>query len=440
MSINDKVGKFIQKQGLLSTNAKVLVAVSGGVDSMVLLAVLTQLDFEIGVASVNYRLRKESDAEIELVKNYCIQKELPFYSYTSSKSEQESLKSGNLQDKARKIRYAFFDSIKEDHGYNYLLTGHHQDDSVEGFFLGLLRGAGLAGLTSLISKASTLRPLISCSKDDIINYAKKYDVPFMHDRSNYQNEYDRNYIRNEVIPVIEKRFLGGTSSIVKSISHLADTNKLLNYLCEKEIANYISYDDPYVRINRFSEIRNLPGNTTFLHLAIKDYGFTSSQIEDILETNTIGAMFHTDTHEALFDRDCLVLRKKVSLELETLILDGVGTYEIGKNEMIKVDIGYEKEVSHAENVGHFCREKIKFPLVIRKWKFGDRFYPLGMKGKSKKVQDLLTDLKLSRFEKENVRVVCSDKQIIWVINHRIDERFKITEASKEIVRVQFVYK
>ena len=439
MSINDYIGKFIQKEELLSTKTKVLLAVSGGVDSMVMLHLMSGSDTKIGVATINYKLRDESDQESKLVAKYCNQYDIPFHPYIVSEGEKSNLKSGNLQSKARDIRYNFFDTLMINYGYTHIMTAHHKDDKIEGFFLSLLRGAGLDGLTNLVeSKGQLLRPFLKHNKSELLSFANTHSIPYMNDKSNFENDYDRNFVRNDVLPIIERRFAEYGNSISQSIDHLTDANALLQHLVNEKKNAYLSKDQRYIMLHHFSSIKTIPGAITFLHMIIKKYGFNSTQVRDMLSSEETGALFYTATYVAIIDRDRLIIRERKHELVEEATIDNFGNYTLSDGSILKIEEVKKAALNKSVHIEYFDLNKVSFPLTVRRWKSGDRFCPLGMNGRTKKVQDVLTDAKINRFEKEEVRVVMSADQIIWLVNYRMDERYKLPSVPSKILRIELV--
>lgn len=437
MSLNEHIHKFIQKESLLSRDTKILLAVSGGVDSMVLLNLMNGFRISLGVGHVNYKLRTQSDKEEELVKEYCDEREIEIHPYVLSEVQIEALRKGNLQDKARKIRYNFFGTVMKEFSYTHIMTAHHLDDRIEGLFLGLLRSSGLHGLSGMeASEGNLLRPLLNISKEDILAYAKINGVPFLHDKTNFASFYDRNFIRNETLPKLKSRFPDYQKSIKKSLENLNDTRELLDYFIKSETIKYVRIMRNEIIIDHLERIKSMPGASTFLYLLVKKFNFNRADVSDMIKAYKVGAQFASKSHRAVLDRDRIVIRKKTEREKASFHINKFGIHKFRDNQSISMELVDSFDQEKGESCEYFDGDKISFPIEIRYWQAGDRFCPLGMNGKSKKVKYFLTDLKISRLEKEEVKVAVSEDEIVWVIGYRMDDRFKVTPQTSRILKME----
>jgi len=435
MSLNDYICKFIQKEAILSGNKKVLLAVSGGVDSMVLLHLIMAQKIDFGVAHVNYKLRVQSDDEEKLLNCYCADRNIALHIYVASREQMDDLKSGNLQSKARTIRYSFFEKVMIEHGYTHLMTAHHMDDEIEGFFLNLFRGAGLQGLSGMVESGhQLLRPLLKITKEELLRYAQQNQVSYLQDESNFDSTYDRNFIRNEILPIVKQRFPHYQKTVSKSLENLKSTNELLNYFSQNEKIKYVSCNDKITVLDHFNELKRIPGCETFLLLIVKEFGFNRADVHDMLNAQSTGSLFISDSHEALFDRGRLLIKRRKKSEWTDITILEYGRYIISDNQFLRLEEVYSYNgETHKKNCEYFDLEKLKFPIKIRHWEPGDRFCPLGVHGQSRKVKDYLTDEKISRFEKSEIKVAESRGEIIWVLGCRMDDRFKITDETSRIL-------
>ena len=439
MSVQEHFRKFIQKEVLLSRSNKILLAISGGVDSMVLLDLAYKNKIDIGVAHVNYNLRADSKEEKALIGRFCNPRGLDLHIYEFKKEETEKLKHGNFQERARIARYDYFDSIMRKFSYEYLMTAHHLDDRVEGLFLRLLRSSGLDGLSGMkMVDGNRLRPLLNVHKKHLIEYAEINKVVFHDDSSNFESKYDRNYIRNEVLPLFKTRFPHYKKSVKTSIDNICDTNELLHFLIKKEEKNYVEKKGRETMIHSLAEIKSMPGANTFLYFLLKKFGFNRSDVGDILSAKRIGSMFFSESHKAVLDRDRIVIRILADSKISGVSISTPGRQKLSDDRSLLVQFVNQVEHVRDGNTEYFDGQKIRFPIEIRPWKNGDRFYPLGMKGSSKKIKDFLTNLKLSRFDKRDVYVATTNNEIFWLIGFRMDERYRVTSETPSVLKMEWI--
>ena len=433
MSITNNIYKeFLTffKQHLIKTNSKFLVGVSGGGDSMALLDIGLKAGLNISVAHVNYQLRnEESERESFIVKQYCLENKLNFY-YKEAKINL--LK--NLQNEARKVRYQFFNDLAEENKMDYILTAHHQNDNHETFLFNALKGNGIGSLKGIPEKNGIiLRPLLQFTKNQLLMYVQENKIKYGTDSSNLTSKYERNFIRNEVFQRLKNKFPKFEQGLTNSINFLREDYLLLNQLVDEIIHPLLKEEKDHTMIN----FNNHIPRQAWYHF-FKKFGFNYSQINNWLETNSqTGKFIESSTHRISKDRDNWTLSVKTNHRRNDKIFD------IDKNEAIELPIkltGHLCETLSLEksnkNVEFFNFSKLHFPLKLRKWKSGDRIRPLGMKG-NKKVSDILIDYKISILEKENIYVLKSNNDIIWVIGVLINDKYKVDNNCRLFYK--FVY-
>ncbi len=418
------------KQQQIKTNSKFLVGVSGGSDSMALLDIGLKAGLNISVAHVNYQLRnEESERESFIVKQYCLENKLNFY-YKEAKINL--LK--NLQNEARIVRYQFFNDLAEEKKMDYILTAHHQNDNHETFLFNALKGNGISSLKGIPERNGIiLRPLLQFTKTQILIYIQENKIKYGTDSSNLTSKYERNFIRNEVFQKLSNKFPKFEEGLTNSINFLREDYSLLNQLVDEIIQPLLKEKKDHTLIN-FSNYIPRPAWYHFF----KKFGFNYSQINNWLETSSqTGKFIESSTHRISKDRDNWTLSKKTTYKRSDKI------FYIDKNEAIEVPIKltchlYETlslEKSN-KNVEFFNFSKLHFPLKLRKWKSGDKIRPLGMKG-NKKVSDILIDYKISILEKENIYVLESNNDIVWVIGILINEVYKIDNNCSFFYKIVF---
>ncbi len=441
MSLFKSIAKFKEKEGLWDSTTKILVAVSGGMDSMALLKILYDMKISPGVAHVNYKLRGEdSTADADLVLDFCQQLGIPCYLHEVSQEEQISLGTENLQNTARNIRYRFFNHILKQEGYDIVATAHHKNDLVETFLLHALRGSGLKGLRSIQPKSGNIvRPMLCCTQEEIQQYAHIHKIPFRIDRSNLTDQYNRNYIRRHILPSLQKRWPQAITTMTTSTQRISEEYNLLQHLVQNAKANWVSDDGRTIRVGPISQLRYVPGATSLLYYLTTPYGLTLSAIQNLLNNPPqTGSDYSTHKYHIILDRDFLTIQIKQQVHLDfRYLIEGVGQLNtpIGTIDIDQVS-SYQKE--NQKHIEYVDGSKINFPLTLRTWQSGDTFLPIGMKGRSKKISDLLIDAKINLIDKEHIIVLEDRKQdILWVVGHRLSHNCRITDKTRQILKLQW---
>ena len=414
---------------------KLLLAVSGGIDSMVLVNLMHQLKYNFAVAHCNFQLRNtESNDDESFVISECEKLKVPFFTLKfDTKKFAEDYKL-SIQLAARKLRYDWFYEILEKENYNYILTAHHLDDSLETFLINFTRGTGLEGLTGIpLQNVKIIRPLLSFSRKEIEDFAIENKIKWREDSSNASDKYLRNKLRHDVIPTLKELQPNLLSSFEKTIENLQQAQSLVEDASKLVYKIVVEEQDNFLKIN-LKELLKLPNYTAYLYKWLKDFGFTAwADIADLVKAQS-GKQIFSERHILLKDRDYLILSfKQKNSENETFFIE---KNQNVVNFPLKLDFSRVTAISNVSNTCIFVDEdKIQFPLMLRKWCEGDYFYPLGMKGK-KKLSKYFKDEKLSLIEKSQVWLLCSNYQIIWVIGKRQDERFKVETNTNNIVQIR----
>ncbi|WP_370513793.1 tRNA lysidine(34) synthetase TilS [Flavobacterium sp. LMO8] len=414
---------------------KFYIAVSGGIDSMVLLHLFQHFQFSFGVLHCNFKLRgEESDADMRFIHDYCeennIQLRIGFFETEMIAKELKE----SIQVTARKLRYNWFYEQMVENDVQFVATAHHLDDSLETFLINLSRGTGIDGLTGIPEiNDQIIRPLLPFSREEIEQYAKVNNIQWREDASNATTKYLRNKLRHDVVPILKEINPEFLSSFQKTISHLNDTKGMADdasYIVYKEVATEIE-DTINFDLNKLLQI---PNYKTYLHSFLKQYDFTAwNDIYDLVTAQS-GKQVFSNTHVLLKDRNKLILsERKAASNNEVYFIDSI---ESKVNIPLKLSF---TRFSGGKNVNANCifvdKDKIKFPLTIRKWQDGDYFYPFGMTGK-KKLSKYFKDEKFSLLDKENQWLLCSADQIVWVIGKRADNRFKTQKTTQNIIKIE----
>ena len=417
--------------------SRVLVAISGGMDSVVLANLCHQLKFNFALAHCNFNLRgSESDTDEEFVLQLAEALDMEVFVEnfdTTAYAEEHKL---SIQMAARELRYDWFQELSEQLNFDYIVTAHHADDNLETFLINLTRGTGLDGLTGIPEiNGNIVRPLLPFSRQTLEAYAAENELKWRNDSSNASTKYLRNKLRHDVIPVlkdINKNLLQNFQTTLDNLNDTADiVEESLNAVLKRAI---ISIDNSEIRF-KVAEFKKLNNPKAYLHEFLKDYGFSEwNDVLNLLDAQS-GKQVFSSSYRLLKDRDILILTELTSEDNNQFI-------SISKKDAkmaLPIGVLCIEEVSKIENthsnIIYVDKSKLKFPLSVRKWQEGDYFFPLGMKGK-KKLSKYFKDEKLSLIDKENSWLLCSEDSILWVIGKRADDRFKVTENTKQILKFE----
>ena len=420
---------------------KLLLAISGGVDSMVLYHLLANMHFDLSLAHCNFNLRGiDSDQDEDLIKLEAKKNTTPLHLIHFDTKTQAKKAKTSIQMAARELRYTWFDTLLNENAYDYLLTAHHADDNVETFIINLTRGTGLDGLIGIPAKSANIRrPFLPFSKDDIVTYANEHTIKWREDQSNQDNKYIRNKIRKELAPLLKEinpSFLNSFSSTLKNLQGSKEiVRDKINLVLETVIEDT---EDSSMVAFKISELLKFSGNLAYFYEIFYPYGF--SQMEDLksLLSAQSGKQIHSKSHRLVKHRDVLLLsrlqNKDAALEIN-LINDGDKQIELNNVSIFFNDITQKdfKDLDFNINEANFDKNLLTYPLSVRKWEKGDYFYPIGMKGK-KKLSKFFKDEKYSLFQKENIWLLCSGLNVIWLIGKRMDDRYKITDKTIHILK------
>ena len=414
---------------------KLLLAISGGIDSMVLLDLFHKTNYEIAVLHCNFSLRNsESDGDEDFVKQFCEERKISFFiEKFDTKQFAEDYKI-SIQIAARKLRYAWFYEQLEVLKFDYILTAHHLDDNLETFLINLSRGTGLDGLTGIPEQNDKIiRPLLPFSREEIDNYANDNNIIWRDDSSNESDKYLRNKIRHNIVPILKEINPTFLDSFQKTQNYLKEAQSIVNdgkNIIYKEVVSEKEKGTLYFNLK---QLLQLPNYGAYLYQWLENYGFTSwSDINDLVYAQS-GKRVFSKEYVLLKDRDFLILEaiKNVNTA-ETYFIE-----QESKDVKVPLKISFCKvsDISTSNNKTIFVDEdKLKYPLIIRKWEEGDYFYPLGMQGK-KKISKFFKDEKVSVSNKQKIWLLCSGSQIVWVVGMRQDERFKIEKHTINIVQI-----
>ncbi|NNC33297.1 MAG: tRNA lysidine(34) synthetase TilS [Croceitalea sp.] len=431
-----KFQAHINKNFPFLLKANLLVACSGGLDSVVLAHLCQKLKVNFALAHCNYRLRAtESDEDQVFVKNLAEKYKCSFHEISFDTKAEVKKSGGSTQMVARELRYTWFEQLAKDHQYEYVLTAHHADDNLETFIINLSRGTGIDGLKGIPEvNEHILRPLLPFTRQELLKFAGKEKLNWREDSSNQETKYLRNNIRHHIVPELKKLHSSFDQNFQMTLGHLKESSLLLDAYARILKAKLFKKEGAVIKIKvaQLWELEPLRGH---LHLLFNDYGFTAwDDIENLL-TSISGKAVQSKTRLLLKDRDQLLLTEIIEEKKERFYIAQGQDMLLKplKLQLTKVDA--LDEVS--EQLIYVDNEKLNYPLLVRKWEKGDYFYPFGMKG-SKKLSKYFKDEKLDMIAKKEQWLLCSDNQIVWVIGRRADNRFRVTTATKKIVRIKLL--
>lgn len=419
---------------------KILIAVSGGIDSMVCASVFKKYNYPITIAHCNFNLRqKDSLKDAEFVGKWAKKKKIPCLE-KSFKVKKEKGKS--VQMTARDLRYEWFQEIAFTNGFTYIITAHHLDDSIETVLMNIIRGTGINGLTGIPARnGNVVRPMIGVSKKEIENYARKIKLKWRVDKSNLTTKYNRNKIRLELIPMLQSLNPSFIDVFYQNMLNWQTTSRVYKLALNRMKTEMVNFDEA---IGGFKisvlEIIARGINAEILYELIAEFGFNSGQAEQInLAIHTQpGKKFYSKDHALIIDRLFIIIKPIVLIkdEVDTFQIDSTLPFDNHALEVRLIPIKDLATLHTGKDEMLVDFEKIHWPVRIRKWAPGDKFTPMGMKGK-KKVSDFLTDIKLNLFEKNETWVAESGKnKILGIIGYRPDENFKISKKTKHCLYIR----
>lgn len=432
--------KFIHDENLFHSQERILLAVSGGADSMCMLHLFAKCGFTVAVAHCNFNLRgAESDEEEQFVADYCDQHNLACHIEHFNTSEYALEVGISIEMAARDLRYEWFNRLLNEQKYDYLATAHHQDDVIETFLINLSRGSGIKGLSGIQPKLNRIiRPMLFTNRLEIMAYCQRLDIAYRTDSSNHETIYKRNLIRHQVLPLLETVNPAFRKNALKTIVHLHETGQLFQQRISQIKAEVYSEDDQGAMIHIGKLLNHSPLRTVLFEL-IRPFGFHAEQTQNILDSlpRESGRKFFSDTYRLVKDREYLIISPLLEDLDKVFYID-----EDCDQIIVPVHLTIEKmdrapgfRFSTLPHVVDLDLDLLIFPLILRHWHEGEYFQPLGMMG-MKKLSDFFIDEKYSIPEKENAWILSSGNQLVWVVGKRIDDRFKITPQTKKIIRIR----
>lgn len=450
--MKQKISDYISKHSLLSRDALHLVALSGGADSVALLRILRDLDYQIEAAHCNFHLRgSESDRDEAFVRQLCDSLGIKLHLIHFDTETYASVHQVSIEMAARELRYGYFLSLCKDIGAETVCVAHHRDDAVETFLMNLLRGSGIHGLTGIRPKnGQIVRPLLCVGRQDILDYLHSIGQDYVTDSTNLESIVLRNKLRLQVLPLLKQLNPKAVENIDKTANYLREAEKVYNayFAGHPDRGQVPVRNNPAQMADRYlspvriplDEITKQPSPECFLHEWLAPYGFNPSQIAQILDdlTGESGREFLSATHTLLIDRSQLVLEPKQA-EIKPLRIPEAGNYRFLPEILFSVKLTDDLSISKSEECATLDAANIQFPLTVRQVVSGDAFCPFGMEGR-KLVSDFLTDRKISLLEKRRQLVVtAANGDIIWLVGQRTDHRYRITASTHQVLSITLTH-
>ena len=434
--------RYNARHALFSHDDKILLTVSGGVDSMVMLALFVEAGYNIGVAHCNFLLRgAESDEDEATVTAEAAKYGVPFYNKRFDTQAEMERTGESMEMAARRLRYEWFEQLCEEHGYTTIAIAHHIDDSIETFFINLLRGTGLRGLTGITrQRGNIVRPLLFAERKEILEYAVAHKIPYREDSSNRSTKYLRNKIRLGLLPMIREINPRFTSIMRGNLYRLSDAQRFIEAGIAKIKEQVLEHCNGIDRIHTSLIEPHFPQEFVIYEILNSVYGFKGDVVDELykaLVSGSSGKRFYAREHMACIDRSDIVISAIADDDpCQTLVeREAIRSY-CGNSVLYyeHTDIDNVSDYNAPQEIAYLDEQKLSYPLTLRRWQEGDSFIPFGMMGR-KKVSDFLTDRKMSVVEKSRQFVLVSGEDIVWVVGCRIDDRYRVTNRTEDILKI-----
>lgn len=434
--MHERFLSYINSKNLIKSGDRILLAVSGGIDSMVMLHLFLMSDIQFAVAHINHKLRKlESDAEADFVRKYCLENTIKYFQFDIDPS---ALLQGNMHDTTRKIRYQWLEEVRSSSGFDCIATAHHGDDDSETFMINLMRGSGIDGLDGMEYNSNhIIRPILFSNRKQIQEFALEHSLQYMEDSSNATDKYLRNRIRHHVLPEIYKADQRAKAGLQISLKNLSETKKLLDFLVESYCSAFVKSEDGIFCIH-MEQLVGTKMAVELLFRLLKPFGFNHHQCHDMIEkVEKTGNQYFAASYKATLDRKNLLITK-ISHETsfsEIFYIHPPCTIQTeGRNFSFEL-ISSGTDIDFSNEIQYLASDQLKFPLRLRHWRPGDRFAPAGMGGKTQKIKDFLINNKVPRPIKNTVMVLENAGIIVSILNFRIAENGRIKSDTKKILKI-----
>lgn len=442
MFLLDAFEKHIEENKLFTHEDKVLLTVSGGVDSMVMMSLTAAAGYRFGVAHCNFQLRgKESDEDEVLVEHEAKRYGAEFFNKRFDTTGEMERTGESMEMAARRLRYAWFRELCDEHGYTVIAIAHHSNDSIETFFINMLRGTGLRGLTGITTQVGrVVRPMMFATRKDIHDYAVAHRIPFREDSSNRSTKYLRNKVRLGLVPMLKEINPQFTTIMRRNISRLSQAQDFITSAIDIVKGESLERCGDIYRLKVGNIRPTLPRNYVIYEILSSEFGFKGDVVDGLchaLDSGATGRRFYAREWVAVVDRGDVVIASITEDDsCETIVEKGTMRSYAGGSVLYYeyCNIDFIDNLDQGENVALLDADKLSFPLTVRRWHDGDWFVPFGMSGR-KKLSDYLIDKKVSMAEKSRQFVLISGDDIVWVIGRRLDDRYAITRKTENVLRI-----
>ncbi len=443
--IFDRFTTNIRQAKLFEPHHQILLAVSGGMDSMVMLELFRRSDYSFGIAHCNFRLRgKEADKDQQMVERVANNLGVSLFTTSFDTKTYAVNHKLSIQMAARDLRYEWLENVRQENGFDLIATAHHLDDSMETLFINLSRGTGISGLTGIPARSNkVIRPLLFAIRKDIESFVKEHDITYREDASNTEEKYQRNKVRHQLIPVMQELNPSLRSTMKEFFPRMQAVADIYNEAIEQARQSCIQHEGEAVRI-LIPQLLSMNHQEVFLYEFLKEYGFVPAVCKDIANnlTRQSGKLFYSDTHTLLSDRQALLVYPTTRDETEHVSSIYEHTKQLRINDYTlhfeHIDLAAIPMPGWPEDQNTILLDysKLRFPLQIRHWEKGDKMHPLGMSG-SKKISDLFTEHKIPVRNKKRIPIIVSGDEIVWVVGIRSSNKFKIKANTKKILRITY---
>lgn len=437
-----RIRTYIYKYRLLNESEPVIVGLSGGADSVALLNILIRLGYTCIAAHCNFHLRgEESGRDARFSEQIAEQNNIPFEKIDFNTNQYAGDNKLSVEMAARELRYRWFEEIRLKHNSQAIAVAHHRDDSMETFLLNVIRGTGIHGLTGIHPKnGMVVRPLLCLSKEDILNWLEERQLPYIIDSTNLSDEYTRNYIRLNLLPVMERINPSVKETMARTVNYLSEAEVIYNSVIEQARINaFICPSDISIKT-----LLSYPSPSTVLYELLKPYNFTPAVSDSVflsLERES-GKEFYSSSHRLIKDRDTLQITSLTCKEAEGdtyYFTPGVEDGQLPVEFHCESIAAFGLQIEKDKSIAYFDADKLQYPLLLRRWRDGDWFIPFGMTGK-KKISDYFSDNKFSLLRKENTWILCNGEDIIWIVGERADNRYRVSGLTKKVLAIKILGK
>lgn len=442
MLLLEEFEKYVAQNELFGHDDKILLTVSGGVDSMVMMSLFAASGYRFGVAHCNFQLRgQESDEDEALVAEQARRYGVELFNRRFDTQGEMERTGESMEMAARRLRYTWFRSLCDEHGYNVIAIAHHINDSIETFFINMLRGTGLRGLTGISVQAGRIvRPLMFATRKDILDYATAHRIPYREDSSNRSTKYLRNKVRLGIVPMLREINPQFTTVMRRNISRLTDAQTFIDRSVELIRRDAMTEQGGLYTLHVDRIDASLPLGYVVYEILNSMFGFKGDTVDALchaLQQNNTGRRFYSREWVATIDRGRIVIGRIADEDTcMTQVEQGVLSSYCGSSVLHYeyCDIDMIDSVTTPDNVALVDADKLRFPLTLRRWQQGDWFVPFGMSGR-KKVSDFLIDAKVSMAEKSRQFVLLSGDDVVWLVGRRADDRFRLTRQTENVLKI-----